>query len=280
LELRDRICLVTGASAGIGAATARALARRGNTVVAVARGAERLRALLASLGGDAPKSFFLAGDLAERGFAESIVAETIARCGRLDGLVNNVAMPMHKHTYGVGAGDVEATLRTNFLSCVWTTQAALGPMLLQGGGAIVNVSSFAAYVVPPREGVYAASKAALNAWTEGLWLDLAGSKIHVALVVPGPIDTEIWNKRQEQSGYRGKRWPASDVADAVLEAIERGRREIVVPRRNAGLVAARWLRQIAPGLLRWSLGRLDPVPADAIEQARARARTDSKRPGA
>ena len=89
---------------------------------------------------------------------------------------------------------------------------------------------------------------------------------------PGPIDTEIWDKRQEQSGYRGKRWPASDVADAVLEAIERERHEIVVPQRNAGLVVARWLRRIAPGLMRWSLGRLDPVPADAIERARSRAK--------
>ena len=278
MELRDRICLVTGASAGIGAATARALALRGNTVVVVARREEQLRAVVDSIAADAPKSFFLAGDLAERGFAESIVAETVARCGRLDVLVNNVAMPMHKHAYGVGADDVEATLRANFLSCVWTTQAALPQMLLQGGGAIVNISSFASLVVPPREGIYAASKAAMNAWSEGLWLDLAGSGIHVALVYPGPIDTEIWNKRQEQSGYRGKRWPANDVADAVLEAIERGRREIVVPRRNAGLVAARWLRRLAPGLLRWSLGRLDPVPADAIEQARARARANSKIP--
>ena len=271
MELRNRICLVTGASAGIGAATARALARRGNTVVAVARREEPLRALIDAIASDAPKSFFLAGDLAERGFAESIVAETVARCGRLDVLVNNVAMPMHKHSYRVGADDVEMTLRTNFLSCVWTTQAALPQLLRQRGGAIVNVSSFAALVVPPREGIYAASKAAMNAWTEGLWLDLAGSQIHVALVIPGAIDTEIWDKRQEQSGYRGKRWPASDVAEAVLEAIERGRREIVVPRRNAGLVIARWLRQLAPGLLRWSLGRLDPVAPEAIERARAAA---------
>jgi short-subunit dehydrogenase len=144
-------------------------------------------------------------------------------------------------------------------------------MLREGGGAIVNVSSFASLVVPPREGVYAASKAALDAFSEGLWLDLAGSKVHVALVRPGPIDTEIWDKRQQQSGYRGKRWPARDVAGAVLEAIERSEHEVMVPRRNPGLVAAHWLRRIAPGLLRWTMGRMDPVPADAIAKARARA---------
>lgn len=267
MELRDRICLVTGASSGIGAATARALAKRGNTVVAVARREALLRDLVAEIAGDAPKSFHLAGDLGERRFAESIVAETVARCGRLDVLVNNAAMPMHKLAYGVTADDVDATLRTNFLSPVWTAQAAIPQLLASGGGAIVNVSSIAALLVPPREGVYAASKAALDAWTEGLWLDLAGSGIHVALVHPGPIDTEIWQKRQEQSGYRGKRWPASDVADAILEAIERGRHEVVVPRRYFGLAAGRFLRWIAPGLLRWSLGRFDPVPADAIQRA-------------
>jgi hypothetical protein len=278
VELRDRICLVTGASSGIGWETARALARRGNTVVVVARREEKLRQLVAEVAADAPGSFHLAGDLGERAFAARIVDETVARCGRIDVLVNNAAMPMHKLAYGVTNEDVEATLRLNFLSCVWTTHAAIPQMLQRGGGAIVNVSSFASLVVPPREGVYAASKAALNAFSEGLWLDLAGSKIHVALVHPGPIDTEIWDKRQEQSGYRGRRWPASDVADAVLEAIERDRHEIVVPRRNPGLVAARWLRRIAPGLLRWSMGRLDPVPADAIARARERAHS-GKRPG-
>ena len=121
---------------------------------------------------------------------------------------------------------------------------------------------------------YASGKifTSLDAWSEGLWLDLAGSKIHVAVVRPGPIDTEIWDKRQQQSGYRGKRWPASDVAGAVLEAIERSEHEVMVPRRNPGLVMARWLRRLAPGFLRWTLGRMDPVPADAIASARERAR--------
>ena len=271
MELRDRICLVTGASSGIGAATARALAKRGNTVVAVARREDRLRELVAAIASDAPQSFHLSGDLAERAFAERVVAETVARCGRIDVLVNNAAMPMHKLAYDVTNEDVEATLTLNFLVCVWTTHAALPHMLLHGGGAIVNVSSFASLVVPPREGVYAASKAALDAWSEGLWLDLAGSKIHVALVRPGPIDTEIWDKRQQQSGYRGKRWPAHDVAEAVLEAIESSQHEVMVPRRNPGLIVASWLRRIAPGLLRWSLARLDPVPEDALANARASA---------
>jgi short-subunit dehydrogenase len=261
VRLSDRICVVTGASSGIGWATAEALARRGNTVVAVARRADKLASLIDSIARGAPKSFALAGDLTERRFAESIAAETVARCGRIDVVVNNAAMPMHKLATRVTPDDVETTLRTNFLSSVWVASAALPHMLCARSGAIVNVSSFASLVVPPREGAYAASKAALNAWSEGLWHDLAGSGVHVALVYPGPIETEIWDKRQEQSGYAGRRWPASDVADAILRAIERQRYEVVVPARHPGLVVARWLRHLAPGLLRFSMRKLDPPPS-------------------
>jgi short-subunit dehydrogenase len=276
VRLRDRICLVTGASSGIGRATAVALARRGNTVVAVARRGAQLAELVAEIAADAPKSFALAGDLADRAFAESTVAETVARCGRIDVLVNNAAMPMHKHATGVTSDEVETTLRTNFLSPVWVATAALPHMLAARSGAIVNVSSFSALVVPPREGVYAASKAALDAWSEGLWHDLAGSGVHVALVHPGPIETEIWAKRQEQSGYRGKRWPASDVADAIVRAIERRRHDVVVPPRNPALVAARVLRRLAPGALRFAMQRVDPVPSGAFD---APARDGQQRGG-
>ena len=275
MELRERVCIVTGASSGIGWETARALAARGDTVVAVARREERLRALVDAIAATSPRSFHLAGDLAERAFAERIVADTVARCGRLDVVVNNAAMPMHKLATRITPDEVELTLRTNFLSCVWATSAAIPHLLRAGGGTIVNVSSFSALVVPPREAVYAASKAALDAWTEGLWLDLAGSGIHVALVHPGPIETEIWAKRQEQSGYAGKRWPASDVAAAIVRAIETRRHRTVVPARNPGLVMARVLRGAAPRLLRYAMGRLDPVPADAFESMRSERGTTS-----
>jgi short-subunit dehydrogenase len=268
VELRERVCLVTGASSGIGRATALALARRSNTVVGVARRGERLRELADAC---PDRLTGLAGDLADRAFAERAVRETVARHGRLDLLVNNAAVPMHKLVYHLVPEDAEAVLRTNFLACVWTTLAALPAMLRGGGGAIVNVSSVAAQVVPPREALYAASKAALEAWSEGLALDLAGSGIHVAVVRPGPIDTEIWDKRQESSGYAGRRWPAEDVAAAVIEVVERERSECTVPRRNAGLAVARALRRLAPGLLRRALGRMDPVPAAALAEARRRA---------
>ena len=102
-------------------------------------------------------------------------------------------------------------------------------MLLAGSGTIVNVSSFAAEVVPPREALYGASKAALHAFTAGLWNDLEGSNLHAALVIPGAIDTEIWEKEDEPVAYRGRKAPPQVVTDAIFEAIEKRRHEITAP---------------------------------------------------
>jgi short-subunit dehydrogenase len=266
------VAIVTGASSGIGHETARELARRGATVVAVARREERLRALVEACRADSPASGYLAGDLGERAFAERVVAETAARHGRLDVLVNNHAISKHKHTLHCSADEAERVLRINFLSCVWTTYAALPVLLRLGGGTIVNVSSFAAQVVPPREGLYAASKAALDAFTAGLWNDLTGSGVHVGLVIPGAIDTEIWEKEDEPPGFSGKKHPPAIVVRAILQVIEERRHEIVAPARDPGLVTAKLLRWLAPALLRGGMARMEPVPPALLERARERAR--------
>jgi short-subunit dehydrogenase len=267
-DFAGRVAIVTGASSGIGAATARALARRGAIVVGVARREDRLRALAEACRRDAPAASWLAGDLGERAFAERVVPDTLARHGRLDVLVNNAALAKHKHVCRLDGDEVERVLRVNFLAAVTTTRAAIPAMLARGGGTIVNVSSVAAHIVPPREAVYAASKAALDAFTEGLWLDLAGSGIHVALVRPGPIDTEIWDKQDEPNAYRGRKYPADRVADTIIETIVRRVDERTVPRWSPPLLVARLLRIVAPGLLRRGLSRMDPVDPAAWKGAR------------
>jgi short-subunit dehydrogenase len=163
-------------------------------------------------------------------------------------------------------------MNVNFMSCIWCTFAAIPYMLRDGGGSVVNVSSFAALVVPPREAVYAASKSAMEGFTAGLWNELHGSGIHVALVRPGAIDTEIWNKQLEPNAYRGGKTPAREVVDAILDVVERRRREVTVPGRSAGLVSARLLRTLAPSLLVRAVRRMDPVRPEEVERARARAR--------
>jgi len=272
-DVRGTIVLVTGASSGIGRVTARRFASRGATVMAVARREALLKQLVEESQADAPGSAYLAGDLGERAFAEQVVDQTVARYGRLDVLVNNAAVSKHKQIYHMSADEAEAVMRVNFLSCVWTTLAAIPYMLRQGGGTIVNVSSFAAKVAPPRESIYAASKAAMNAFSEGLWNDLAGSNIHVAIVNPGPIDTEIWEKEDEPVAYDGKKYPPDIVTEAIFQAIATRRHEVTVPRWSLQLMTARLLRLVFPSLLRFGMARTDPVPADVVERARARARS-------
>jgi short-subunit dehydrogenase len=263
----NAVALVTGASSGIGYETALAFARRGARVVGVARREDRLRALIEACGG---RVSYLAGDLGDQAFAERIVADTLARHDRIDVLVNNAAMPKHKQIYDLTPAEAEIVMRVNFLSPVWTTLAVLPPMLAQGGGAIVNVSSFAALVTPPRETIYAASKAALNAWSAGLWNDLHGSGVHVAIVNPGAIETEIWGKLDEPPAFSGRKHPPQIVVDAILACVEQRHHERTVP-RGFGLLSARVMRAIAPGLMRRAMAAFDPVPAEVIAQARARA---------
>jgi short-subunit dehydrogenase len=275
-DYRDKVVLITGASSGIGRVAARMFAERGTNVVAVARRETLLAELMEQCRKYAPGSFYLAGDLSDRSFAEGIVSATVERLGRLDILINNAAISKHKHIYHTRAEEAETVLRVNFLSCVWTTFAAIPVMLQQGHGAIVNVSSFAAKLTPPRESLYAASKAAMSAFTEGLWHDLAGSNIHVALVHPGPIDTEIWLKEDEPPSYSGKKYPPEIVVEAIFECIEKRRYEVTVPRRNPMLVTARFLRLAMPGVLRWGMQRTDPVPREILDRARERARAGKR----
>jgi short-subunit dehydrogenase len=272
MDYTGKIVVVTGASSGIGAVTARAFAARGATVVGVARREDRLRQILAELVKTSPASGILVGDLGERAFAERVIDETVSRHGRLDVLINNAAVSKHKQIYHMSADEADFVMRVNFMSCVWTTLAAIPPMLCAGGGSIVNVSSFASKVAPPREAMYAASKAAMDAFSEGLWNDLAGSNIHVAIVTPGPIDTEIWDKEDEPVAYNGKKFPPELVSDAIFDAIERRIHEQTIPKRNPQLVAARALRLVAPAVLRAGMARMEPVPTEVVDRARERAR--------
>ena len=272
MDFRDRVVIVTGASSGIGWVTAEAFAARGARVVAVARREENLKRLIEVCRASSPESSYLAGDLGERAFAERVIDDTIKMSGRIDVLVNNAAITKHKQIWHLSADEVERVMNVNFLSCVWTTLAVLPHMLLAGSGTIVNVSSFAAEVVPPREAAYGASKAALHAFTEGLWNDLEGSNLHAALVIPGAIDTEIWEKGDEPLAYRGRKAPARVVTEAIFEAIEKRRYEITAPRRRLDLNAARVLRRLWPAVLRAGMRRMDPVPFEVVERARERAR--------
>jgi NAD(P)-dependent dehydrogenase (short-subunit alcohol dehydrogenase family) len=281
MDFHAKVAVVTGASSGIGRVTALSLAQAGATVVATARRENLLQEVSAACREHTSDSCHIAGDLGEKAFAQQLVDETVERFGRIDILINNAAVPMHRPIYEISAEDAEDVMRINFLSCLWTSFAAIPHMLVQGansadGGYIVNVSSFAATVTPTHETIYAASKGAMNGFTRGLCNDLAGSGIHCALVIPGPIDTEIWDKFEDENAYSGTLYPAQLVADEILLAIKERRLEVTVPRRNLQLVAARLFATFIPSVVRKGVARMNPVAPKLVRDALARARNGQR----
>lgn len=222
MELADKVVLVTGASSGIGAALAPQLAAKGATIGIVARRAERLEAVLARCTEHAPDSAMWAADLSDVDTAVGVAELALARFGRVDALVNNAAIGKRKLVQTLDAADVDDTMRTNFTSPIRMAMALLPHMLERGSGLVVNVSSMGGRLGIAHEAAYCASKFAMAGWSESARIDLEGTGVKVKLVLPGPIDTEIWELQPgELPGmYDGPFVSAADCAAEIVRAME------------------------------------------------------------
>ena len=232
LTLPGSAILVTGASTGIGAATARALGAAGARVGLVARRKELLDEVAQQTrDAGAPDVEVWAADLTDLPLAEQIALEAWDRFGGIDGLVNNAGAPKRKHVTRLTADEVESIMHLNYFSPVRMTLALLPKMRERGSGVIVNVASLAGRVAPPREAAYAGSKFALNGFSEVMAVDLYDEPIHVKLIQPGPIETPIWGDvpGNEKPAYDGEFYPPEDCAAAIIELLTTDKFEIYVP---------------------------------------------------
>jgi short-subunit dehydrogenase len=184
--------LVTGASSGIGAATARAFAHGGATVGICARRQDRLAEVLADL--PAGKSWTV--DLADLEGIDAFAARVEEEMGGVDVLVNNAGVPKRRRTTTMTADDVEQVMAMNYFSPVRLTLALLPKMIERGRGDIVNVSSMGVHIVAFGVGAYSASKAALELFTEALYVELPGTGVRAHLVIPGTTSTEFSQPRE------------------------------------------------------------------------------------
>jgi short-subunit dehydrogenase len=213
--------LVTGASSGIGAALARLLAARGDTVGIVGRRAEKLQAVLDDCRRTAPASAMWVADLADIEGAEKLALEAWDQFGGLDAIVHNAAEPMRRRVQQITFDEVEHTMRVNFFSPTRMTLAVLPRMLERDAGVIVNVSSLGGRLGIIHETAYCASKFALCGWSEAMAIDLAKTNVRVVLINPGAVDTDIWDRPGSDAPvYDGPKVPPEEVAPGIVAAID------------------------------------------------------------
>jgi short-subunit dehydrogenase len=243
VQLAGKVAVVTGASHGIGRATAHAFAERGATVVVAGLDDDVLAQLAAELGGS-----WLGVDVRDPMHADQLVKHTLDRHGRLDVVVANAGIG---HAGAVAAMTPERIcdlVDINLRAPMLLARASLEPMLEQRSGALVFISSIAGGVLVPRESVYSATKAAVEAFAEPLREELRGAGVTVSTVAPGVVATQFFDGRGEPYQRRFPRPVRPEVvAAAVVRAVEQDRRHQVVPR---WLAIAPRVRGMAPTLYR------------------------------
>ena len=224
-----RTALVTGASSGIGAAIARALAAAGYTVVACARRADRLEQVVASIRAAGGSAQTLVRDLARPEVAASTIATASEVTGRLDVLVNDAGIMLNGHVDDVPLEDLEAMLAINLQAVIALTKAAIPVMRAGGGGHVVNIASVAATNHLASTATYAASKAGVIAFSDAVRKEVRSDKIRVTVVIPGMVSTELFEKvrdaraRATLTSYLAGMQPlrAEDVAETIVFAVTR-----------------------------------------------------------
>lgn len=217
--------LVTGASGGIGAATARALAAAGVHVALAGRDAAALAALAVTTGGVA-----LPGDLTEPGRPARLVVDATAALGDLDIVVSNAGAGWAGPFSEMTGADIDGLIDLNLRAPAHLLRAAVPGLLAKGRGHLVVIGSIAGLVGVPDEAVYSAVKAGLVGLCDALRAELGDGGVKVTLVSPGVVDTPFFDRRNRP--YE-RAWPtaipAAEVADVIVDCLRWGRPEAVVP---------------------------------------------------
>jgi short-subunit dehydrogenase len=240
IDLRDRRVLVTGASSGIGAGLAEAMARAGAVVGICARRADRLEATIERCRAHSPRSRMWVVDLADPAAVDKLAADALSELGGVDVLVNNAGIPKRRHATRLDAATVEHVMAVNYLSPARLTLALLPGMLERGEGLVVNVSSVAAVLSSPSEAAYSASKAALAVFSESLAVDLWETGVRTMTVYPGVVDTELFTLPYNDPFEADvAAIPVDEAVAAVLDGIARGALQVYVPPWFADLASGK-----------------------------------------
>jgi len=258
VRIENSVIVVTGASSGIGRATAVELARRGAKLVLVARREDVLAEVARECGGEGV--LVAPADVSDAAAVERVAERAVAEFGRIDGWVNNAAVTMFGRLVDVPLDDVRRLLDVNIMGQVHGARAALPRMIAQGSGVLVNVSSILGVIAQPYGSAYTMSKFAVRGLTFSLRqeLRLTGVKgVHVTTVLPAAIDTPVYASAANHSGRRISPPPPvyrpERVAATIVAQLRRPRREVV----SGGLLGRLFVLQhkLAPGTTEYLLGR-------------------------
>jgi NADP-dependent 3-hydroxy acid dehydrogenase YdfG len=232
--LEGTVALVTGASSGIGAATAAALADHGAAVALAARRRDRLEALAADIRARGGTALVLECDVTDQPQAAGMVERTVAELGRLDTLVNNAGVMLLGGAVGAPLAEWQQMVELNVLGLLYCAHAAL-PHLLRAAGDgprhvadMVNVSSVAGRVARHGNNVYSLTKHGVGAFSESLRQEVTRRYVRVSVVEPGATATELASHNRPEvleslSSQTGQRMEAADIADAITYIVTRPR---------------------------------------------------------
>jgi NADP-dependent 3-hydroxy acid dehydrogenase YdfG len=225
MQVRDAVVVITGASSGIGAATARAAARAGARVVLAARREERIHALAAEIGGGA---IAVRCDVTDAADVAALARAALDAFGRIDVLVNNAGQGLQSSIEDLALDDLRAVLELNLVAPLAAMQAVIPAMRAQGAGAIVNVSSGTTFADVPGTGGYVASKIALERLSAIARAELEGTGVVVSTLIPFATETEFMasiraGRAEAEAMTAGATFDTPEtVADAVLALVASG----------------------------------------------------------
>lgn len=275
--LGGQVAIITGASAGIGEASARRLAGEGATVVINARRADRLEALKRDIEAAGGRALVVAGDITNEQDRARLVQETLDAFGRIDALVNNAGWGQRGPIELVPLDAIRRNFETNFFSLIGLTQLIIPVMREQRSGRIVNISSVAGRIARPLSSVYDATKHALEAISDGLRGELAPFGIKVVVIEPGFIITEFLGVANEEAReiieHAG---PYAETFERVAAGTQRLRKLAGRPEDIAELVfkavatANPRIRYAAPGHARLGLALKRLLPTRLFDYVLSR----------